>query len=209
MPLVTNDYSAKRGKEHEQAACIASILACMAFYCVMHALVCPARFSPVYGCFCGVVRPVLAWRSMEFCVLFRVPGFLYSGRNCRARYAVKIGLYGLLWPCMCIYTFIGVLRFLWRFFGRMACVGIRHTVSILRGSCFARIAAGAVDKNHYVTHAWEALCKWTFPACIMSFYSFFVDFSALEPGIFRKIFSDRFWIWQGDATRGSRKRSAF
>ena len=90
------------------ASCIASILACMAFYCVMHALVCPARFPAFCGCFYGLVRPVLAGRAMEFCGLFAVPGFLYSGRNCRARYAVKIGLYGVLWPYVCKYTFRGV-----------------------------------------------------------------------------------------------------
>jgi len=101
------------------AACIASILACMAFYCVMHALVCPARFSPVYGCFYGLVRPVLAWRAMEF--LRPVCGSWFSvfrqkfpcalcRQNCRIR------------PFMALHVYIYVYRrfalpmaFLWAY----------------------------------------------------------------------------------------------
>jgi len=62
----------------------------------MHALVRPARLTAFYGCFYGLVRPVLVRLAMEFCGLFAVPGFLYSGRSCRARYAVKIAFYGVL-----------------------------------------------------------------------------------------------------------------
>lgn len=109
--------------------------------------VCPARFPAFFGCFYGVVRPVLAWRAMEFLRPFSRPWFSVFRQNCRTRYAVKIGLYGVLWPCVCIYTFIGVSCFPWRFFGRMACVGIRHTASVWRGSRFARIAAGTIDMN--------------------------------------------------------------
>lgn len=85
-------------------------------------------FMAVFMALCG-----LFWRGVlwSFCSMFAVPGIYSIQKKRNARYAVKIALYGLLWPCMYAYTFIGVLRFLWRFWWRVECTGIRHTVSIL------------------------------------------------------------------------------
>ena len=141
------------------AFCIASFLACMAFLCLAIVPYMRHAFRPfvaVFMAFCRMFAACLLW---SFCGLFAVPGFLYSGRNFRARYVVKIAVYGLLWPCTCIYTFIGVLHFLWLFCGRMACDRIRHAIGIWRGSPASRIAAGAVAGNNYATRARKELCK--------------------------------------------------